>query len=326
MTTLMRYVFILIVLTSSLIARGQATRPIKQVDHIVIISIDGLRPDVLLRADAPNIRSLMAHGCFTFWARTTAVALTLPSHVSMLTGVIPVRHGIHWNEDLPLAKPYYPKVPTLFELAHKVGYTTAMVAAKSKFDVLNRPGTIDWLYLPQFAMPEAQAATQPMELQSTTSTVASAQIITEHVIRVLKDHKPDVLMVHFGSTDVIGHSTGWGTPEQVAEVGKIDSDIGQILKTEDRLSLQKRTAIIITSDHGGAGRTHGADDERSRNIPWIIYAPGIRQNYDLTRIQSLTVNTYDTFATACWLLGIHTPAGIDGKPITEILPNQELMH
>lgn len=310
-----------------LFARAQTTKPIPQVDHVIIISIDGLRPDVLLRADAPTIRGMMSRGCFTFWARTTAVALTLPSHVSMLTGVIPVKHGIHWNEDLPLAHPYYPKVPTLFELARKRGLTTAMVAAKSKFDVFEKPGALNWYFVPPPA--PQPAATLPMEKQSTKDTTTPDNQITAISIRILKDHQPNVLFIHFASTDVIGHNPamGWGSAAQLKDVTKIDADIAQILRTDNKLGLTNRTAIILSSDHGGAGYTHGADDPRSRHIPWIITAPGIRSNYDLTLLPELTVNTYDTFATACWLLGITPPAGIDGKPIVEILPanKRELM-
>src|SRR4051794_27495970 len=64
-----------------------ATRPVRQINRALIISVDGLRPDLLARAYAPNIRGLMNAGSFSLWARTTAVAVTLPSHVSMLTGV-----------------------------------------------------------------------------------------------------------------------------------------------------------------------------------------------------------------------------------------------
>src|SRR6185503_11559881 len=48
--------------------------------HAVIISIDGCRPDVLLRAKATNIREMMDQGVFSFYAETTDVAITLPSH------------------------------------------------------------------------------------------------------------------------------------------------------------------------------------------------------------------------------------------------------
>src|SRR5688572_28312028 len=66
-----------------------ATRPISGVRHLIIISCDGMRPDVLLRAETPNFRKLMARGSFSLWARTIPIAITLPSHTSMLTGVYP---------------------------------------------------------------------------------------------------------------------------------------------------------------------------------------------------------------------------------------------
>src|SRR5690242_12951225 len=122
------------------LAAKPTTRPVDAVERVVVISVDGLRPDLLARAYTPNLHALMQSGSYTFWARTTAASVTLPSHVSMLTGVTPARHEIDWNRDLPLSKPVYPKGSTLFDLAHRNGYSTAMIAGKSKFDVFNRPG------------------------------------------------------------------------------------------------------------------------------------------------------------------------------------------
>ncbi len=76
---------------------GQA-RPV--VEHVIIVSIDGLRPDMMLRNNTPVMRSLMRGGSYTMWARTTEVSITLPSHVSMLTGVVPERHAIWWNIEI----------------------------------------------------------------------------------------------------------------------------------------------------------------------------------------------------------------------------------
>src|SRR3954463_11455091 len=108
-------------------------------ERMVIISIDGCRPDLLLRANTPTVHGLIARSTFTFWARTTPHSITLPSHTSMLTGVVPRKHKIEWNEDLELVHPVYPSYPTLFEVAKRAGYTTGMVASKSKFRVLNKP-------------------------------------------------------------------------------------------------------------------------------------------------------------------------------------------
>jgi hypothetical protein len=83
--------------------------------------------------------------------------------------------------------------------------------------------------------------------------------------------------------------------------------------------------VIVSADHGGAGRTHGPDDPRSRTIPWIIAGPGIRQNFDLTRISEVNVETTDTFATACALLNIPVTRRIQGKFVSQIMEDHELL-
>jgi arylsulfatase A-like enzyme len=138
-------------------------------------------------------------------------------------------------------------------------------------------------------------------------------------LQILRDHKPDLLFVHFGSTDVVGHGKGWGSPEQLAALEQVDAYIGQFLEVYKTLGLFANTAVIVNADHGGQGTTHGADDVRSRTIPWMISGPGIRKNYDLTREPELEVNIYDTFATTCYLLGIPLPGKTDGKPILQAI-------
>jgi len=274
------------------------------VSRVLIVSFDGLRPDVALRADMPHVRSLMARGSFTFWAHTTDVAITLPSHTSMLTGVPPEKHGIHWNADDPNARPEYPQVPTIFELAKKQGHTTAVAAGKSKFRVFDRPGALDWKFIKE----------------ASDAEVASA------AAAFIREHKPDVLFVHFPDCDRVGHALGWGTPRQVATVSAADKIFGAVLDALDAEHLTDSTLIIVSADHGGAGRTHGGTGARSRHIPWIAAGPGVKPDYDLTRDPALVVNTEDTFATACYAMGILLPEGIDGKPITEIFHRQELLN
>jgi arylsulfatase A-like enzyme len=284
------------------------TRPVPAIERAVVISVDGLRPDVLLRANTPNMHRLYESGAFSFWARTTPAAITLPSHTSMLTGAEVNHHGIEWNRDLPFLTPVYPAVPTLFEVAKRAGYTTAMAAGKSKFSALAKPYTLDWAFIPD------ETKTEDAE-------------VAEHAVDIIHKHRPQVLFVHFPSTDNVGHAKGWGTPIQIKTVEKADEALGSVLRALDDEKLTGSTFILLTSDHGGAGRTHGPDDPRSRHIPWIAVGPGIQKNLDLTTYPKLVIDTQDTFATVCWLLAIPTnPRDVDGKPITEILQRNELLH
>jgi len=292
-----------LVLLLALASRGQSAiavarpqQPIPAVEHIVIVSIDGLRPDRALLADMPNLRSLLKQGAYTFWAKTTAVSITLPSHTSMLTGVTPQKHGIEWNRDLPFSEPVYSKVPTLFEMASRAGYTTALVAGKHKFDALCKPGTITWV----------SVAGEGTGSNETVLAVA---------VKTIEEKKPDVLFVHFPDVDTVGHSKGWGSAEQLECIEKTDRQLGELLAALERAGMRASTFMIVTADHGGAGLTHGADDARSRHIPWIAVGPGVRRNFDLTGIASLEVRTEDTCATACYLLGLPQAPYFDGKPV-----------
>src|SRR4051812_38689313 len=56
-------------------------------DHVIVISVDGLRPDAIEKYDAQTIKRLMREGRYSLNAQTITTSLTLPSHTSMLTGV-----------------------------------------------------------------------------------------------------------------------------------------------------------------------------------------------------------------------------------------------
>lgn len=282
-----------------------ATRPVESVERVMIISIDGLRPDVLLRAQTPNMRRLMRDGSFTLWMQTVDAALTLPSHASMLTGVRPAVHGVDWNADLPPDQQRWPKAPTLFELARAQGLSTAIATGKSKMIAVARPGTVDFSYI-------------------ASTTQGEDPDVIEQALKLLREHRPVVFVVHLPSVDNVGHSIGWGTPEQISAIEQADEGIGKLLSALNELGLADQTAVIITADHGGSGKTHGPDDPPSRYVPWIISGPGIREGFDLTTDRKRRLRTYDTFATVCWLLGIEPPPDIDGRPVERILVDREL--
>lgn len=281
-------------------AAATAEREPQPRPRVLIISIDGLRPDLLLRARTPYIRELFESGSYSFWARTVPHAITLPSHVSMLTGVPPRRHGVEWNADLPLTKPVYPKSLTLFAVAKKAGYTTALVAGKMKFDTMCVPGTLDWQFIPE------------------TEKAEDADVAAR-AIQIIASHRPQVMAIHLPTVDNVGHAAGWATPQQMAAIEQADAHVGAILAALRGANLRESTTILLTADHGGAGRTHMADDARARHIPWIINGPGIRKGLDLTTFEPLVINTEDTFATACKLLNIPIGPRIEGKPVTAVL-------
>jgi hypothetical protein len=108
---------------------------------VVLISIDGLKPEAILQADAhhlrlPNLRAMVHDGTYAEGVTGVLPTLTYPSHTTILTGVAPARHGIFANTTFdPLNKNqggwyWYVediRVPTLWDAAHAAGIRTANV-------------------------------------------------------------------------------------------------------------------------------------------------------------------------------------------------------
>ena len=282
------------------IVRAPAADPpagaVPRAERVMLISVDGLRPDLLVRANTPNIRFLLTNGSYTFWARTVDFAYTLPAHASMLTGVSPEKHGVTWLERV---EDTYPKVPTLFEAAKAAGLSTALVSGKTKFNVFDKPGALDWTDLP------------PAEPVLDTAVAARAAAI-------IRQHKPHVMLVHLPGVDYVGHVRGWGSPDQLVWVGEADKAVGAVLAALNEAEVVQTTLVILTADHGGAGVEHLPGDERAHYVPWVAVGPGVRKGMDLTRYPDLKVNVIDTFATACAALGITPDAAVEGKAVAEI--------
>ena len=115
--------------------------------HVIVVSIDGLRPDAIDSYGAPTLQRLMREGSYTLSGRTIDPSKTLPSHTSMLTGQPPERHGVLWNT-VATAEAESIELPNVFGLARAHGYTTAAFFSKAKFQPLQVEGTLDYSQAP----------------------------------------------------------------------------------------------------------------------------------------------------------------------------------
>ena len=157
MLGLSRRFFLIVIL--ALPAPAAIAGPVK---HVVIISIDGGKPAVMRESRMPNLMKMVAEGAHTWNAQTVLPSITLVSHTSMLTGVSPAKHKVLWNDWIPSKG--LVKVPTVFALAKRSGYSTAAFAGKAKFRHLDVPETLDRFQIPGYnAAKVAKAAAEYLE-------------------------------------------------------------------------------------------------------------------------------------------------------------------
>ena len=141
--------------------------------HVLIISVDGMRPDYVTEADRhglkiPTLRKLYAQSIFAEGVVGVIPTITYPSHTTMMTGVWPIEHGIFGNQKFtPLAEGKEQitefsdiKVRTLWEAAHEAGYSVASIG----WPVTTGSKFIDWL-LPANAAFEGAVRAKPLSRQ-----------------------------------------------------------------------------------------------------------------------------------------------------------------
>lgn len=259
-------------------------------DHVVVISIDGLRPDAIEKFGAATLQRLMREGSYTLNAKTIMPSKTLPSHTSMLTGAEPDEHGITWNEN-ETDQHGHVAVPTMFADAHARGFRTAAFFSKGKFNHLNVPNTLDHIQVPG-----------GNDKWSAEQTVA-------HVEEYLGRERPNLMFVHFGEPDYAGHKFSWMSQPYARAVSKADRAVSQVLEAADRAFGAGNYSVIVTADHGGSGWNHGSRDPRDVTIPWIAWGEGVRGGTVLAD----GIRTMDTAATSLWLLGV--PESSVGEPV-----------
>jgi predicted AlkP superfamily pyrophosphatase or phosphodiesterase len=285
------------------VERSAPTRAAALTRHVVLISIDGLRPESIERFGASTIRQVMRKASYTLRAQTVQPTKTLPAHASMLSGVEPRIHGMTWNRntDSTLA------VPTVFDLATQAGLTSAAFFSKSKLAQLAGPGDVDHV-----------------EVRSRWSLIEwDADHTVDAVIEYLEDgNRPNLLFVHIAEPDQTGHDDGWMSPEYGEAVQQADRALAELLAATDSAFGNGQYTVILTADHGGVNHGHDNTDPRSTRIPWITWGRGVACGKRLNQ----AVRTTDTAATIAWLLALDTPRQWSGRPVKGAFTRQAARH
>jgi predicted AlkP superfamily pyrophosphatase or phosphodiesterase len=244
--------------------------------HVVLISVDGLRPDAISMwgpQKANAFYRMITEGASTFNARTDDdYTITLPNHASMITGY-PVKgfNGHRLTENGMMNKSIDEiaghHVSSIFEVLHQNSRHSAMLASKQKFNVYSQSFPIDHVLI--------------------TNYDDSATL--NNFLKLNPRSFPDFVFMHFAGTDRIGHQQGWSVDRDslyMKEVQKMNGYLEKILKKiNSNPHLKQTTVIIVTADHGGEGNGHwNINNPRDYTIPFIIWGKPVAKGVDLYRI------------------------------------------
>lgn len=289
--------FAAVLLSNGAVHAGDVST-VARVDHVVIISIDGLRPDAISAVSAPNLSALVRQGAYCAQARTVEPIATLPTHTSMLTGLTPARHGVRFNA---YRRGHY-RGETIYSVAKRAGLATAMFFAKPKLHYLADPAYVDHIQGPPAGADDFHRPTSAARLAATFAELWPRYLF-------------GLTFVHLREPDIAGHAEGWMSEGYLSAVTDADRAVGALVSTLKASGRWPKTALIVTADHAGSGRGHWPVIPENWTIPWLVVAPGVSRG---SRIEH-TLRIYDTAPTALALLGLKLSTVGEGQVIDEIM-------
>ncbi len=277
---------------AGLVPAGASSQP-----RLVMISLDGLHPDYIRRADQlgvrlPALRALVREGAFAS-VRGVLPTVTYPTHATMVTGVAPARHGITFNNTFdPLDRNdggwfWYASdlaVPTLWDVARQRGLKTAAVhwpvtvgaAIDLNVPQFWRRGTTDDRKLLTTLATPGLLASLERDLgpyaDGIDESIEADENRARFVIRLLERERPDIMWAYFTALDHEQHETAPFSTSSLAVLERIDRIVGQVVESARRASGGS-AVVVVVSDHGHALATRElALGVALRREGWIQFA------------------------------------------------------
>lgn len=249
-------------------------------NSVVIVSIDGLAADYLEdpRADLPTLRRMAQEGARAKSMQGVFPTVTWPNHTSMVTGVLPARHGVVSNryydrstdravdllwdplldkEDLVLA-------PTIYDVAHQAGLKTAGVAWPASRNARHLdwqvPCVIDPELLTRYSTPALLAELNEQGIVLTKKAEwekleVGGKLLwdwmhTRVAQHILRKHQPNLLLLHFDAVDAAQHRHGRNSAEAYWAANFADHYLAELVETVHSSGLAAHTTFFVVSDHG----------------------------------------------------------------------------
>lgn len=274
-------------------------------DHVILVSVDGLRSDALL---PPHIDRLPAFGrllggSFTLNARTDPNStVTLPNHTGMITGrLLEGSTGHNWSVNdfagrtsIHENRQHY--VSSIFDVAHEHDVATGLFVSKKKF----------LLYVASYGMTGEETSYRdevrdgaidafffPGDMESLLD--GKIDQVTDAASSHIGQAERSLTVVHYGQTDLAGHAQGWDLTtgsHYLTAMELVDQQLSRLFDAiEASASLRGKTAIILTTDHGGGVpfRSHTEVGQWSNYIiPLLVWVGDTAPTADLYELNDGT--------------------------------------
>ena len=215
-------------------------------NKVILISIDGMRPDGLKLCGNPYVKKLESLCAYSYSARSMNPSVTFPCHFSMTHSVTPQRHGILTNTYVPQVRP----VLGIFEKIKACGGVSSMFYGWEPLRDIASPGSLRFSTYINAYMKES-----------------CDTVLTDEAIRNIEENYPDFAFLYMVETDEKGgHDNGWMSDEYLRRISIAIDNVKRVIER-----FGDKYSIIIMADHGGHDRSHGSELPEDMTIPLFFY-------------------------------------------------------
>ncbi|WP_306350433.1 alkaline phosphatase family protein [Flavobacterium sp. '19STA2R22 D10 B1'] len=237
-------------------------------NRVLLIGIDGCRPDALLAANAPNIDALAANGTYSWDALNSDITISGPGWSAMLTGVWSNKHLVVDNN---------------FTQKNYTDYPHFMKRVENHFPGCRTASISQWAPINTHI-----ASTVPCDLIQ--NPVNTADVVAKAKAEI-QTNDAKTIFLHFDDVDHAGHSYGFSptVPQYIDAIQTVDAGIGEViaaLKARPGYGVTEKWVVMVSTDHGGIGFNHGGTTMEERNIFVIVSGDDIPK----TEIKKTAVN------------------------------------
>jgi len=301
--------------------------------NLVLITLDTARADAFgvygqTLPTSPAIDRMAREGVL-FDDVTSASPSTLPSHATILTGLLPIAHGVRSNTGYVLSE----QETTLAEILAGRGYVTAAEIAApvigretglaQGFAAYREPGDFDierkQILLADVSSEEGRRRIEVHERDGADITRRGLEFVAE----ARKSGQPFFLWLHYFDPHVVYQARSGFHPDLDAspyheEIRYVDHQVGRILDALREGGLRERTLVVLTADHGEGLGEH---DEQTHSffvydstlrVPLVLWGP---QSVPRGRRVKAPVRTADIVPTVLDWLRLPSPPGIQGRSL-----------
>ena len=261
---------LLILLCVPLLINAQTTK------KVLLIGIDGCRADALELANTPTIDNLIANGVYSPDALNDDITISGPGWSAILCGVWSNKH---LSVDNSFVGTDYTNYPPLFKRIEDFDNN------------LHTVSICNWNPINDYIV---------QNHADYKLNVSSDADVSSEAVNYLSSNDPDCMFLHFDDVDHAGHADGFSpnVSQYITAIEGVDAYISPIMQSISQRPnyANEDWLVLITTDHGGLGTSHGGNSIEEQNIFVIASGNAIAQSTILADSNMIFDSVYNCLA------------------------------